>query len=284
MTISPLPWLPLPATFDQVARVVGRGSEQGARATAAEELAAMHRAAAAGARAAAWVRRLAGRQAAAAHGRALEETARALARASSHDVVRGEGRLDDREYRTLTGAVVLGTGNAGGPPDLHPGERTALLAACALTVAMPATAADRRARELPLLADELTETIAAGERAGAARAARTTATDAARLVLGGSGDGECPRARQAHRGLTERAFYVFELVLAHQGSHDEDARRQALTTALGPAARGTAAVALLRVADDPALGLDDDRRHHLTRLAAELDPRTTRDLTGRTRR
>ncbi|MEU2631248.1 hypothetical protein ABZ641_30190, partial [Kitasatospora sp. NPDC007106] len=44
-----------------------------------------------------------------------------------------------------------------------------------------------------------------------------------------------------------------------------------------------AAAALLRVADDPALGLDGDQRHHLTRLAADLDPRTTRDLTGRTR-
>ncbi|MCU7826129.1 hypothetical protein [Kitasatospora sp. DSM 101779] len=282
MTISPLPWLPLPATFDQVARVVGRGFEQGARATAGEELAAMHRAAAAGARAAAWVRRLAGRQAAAAHGRALEGTARVIARASSQDVVGGAGRLDEQEYRSLTAAVVLGAAGTAAPPDLHPGERTALLAACALTAAMPSTAADRRAEELPLLADELTETVASGERAGAARAARQKAVDGARLALG-IDDSADPRARHAHRGVTERAFYVFELVLAHQGSQDEDARRQALTTALGPAGRGAAAAALLRVADDPALGLDDDRRHHLARLAADLDPRTTRDLTGRPR-
>ncbi|MEW1913524.1 hypothetical protein AB0442_34735 [Kitasatospora sp. NPDC085895] len=280
MTISPLPWLPLPATFDQVARVVGRGFEQGARAAAGEDLAAMHRAAAAGARAAAWVRRLAGRQAAAAHGRALEQTARALARASSQDVVRGEGRLDEQEYRTLAGTAVLGAGNTGGPPDLHPGERTALLAACALTVAMPATAPDRRSAELPLLADELTGTVASGERAGAARAARRAAADGGRLALGA--DDHDPRARRAHRGITERAFYVFELDLAHQGGHDEDARRRALATALAPVGRGAAAAALLRVADDPALGLDGDQRHHLTRLAADLDPRTTRDLTGRT--
>ncbi|WP_344628072.1 hypothetical protein, partial [Kitasatospora arboriphila] len=167
-------------------------------------------------------------------------------------VARGEGRLDDQGARTLAGVAVLGAGNADGPPDLHPGERTALLAACALTVAMPATAPDRRSTELLLLADELTGTVASGERPGAARAARRSAADGGRLALGA--DDHDPRARQAHRGITERAFYVFELDLAHQGGHDEDARRRALTTALAPGGGGGGGGAGLGGAGGPGRG------------------------------
>ncbi|PBC70922.1 hypothetical protein BX265_5482 [Streptomyces sp. TLI_235] len=281
MTISALPWLPLPATLDQVARVVGRGAELAARADG-DTLAAARLAAEAGGRAAAWVRQLAVRQADPAHARALAETARAIARAGSHGIVLGGERLAEEDRRALAGRAVLGAADTAVPPDLYPGERTALLAACTLAAALPSVEADRRAAELRFLAAELAATAAAGQLVAAARAARLAPVDSSRLVPGPeSGDG--PRARAAHpahRGLGERAFYVFELVLAHQGGTGEESRREALAGALDATARGLAAAALLGAADDPALGLDDEQRQYLTRLAADLDPRVTRDMRG----
>ncbi|MCX4749503.1 hypothetical protein OG455_29010 [Kitasatospora sp. NBC_01287] len=66
----------------------------------------------------------------------------------------------------------------------------------------------------------------------------------------------------------------------YQGDLDEQACAQVLHNALAAAGSGVAAAALLRVADDPALGLDLDQWEHLHRIATELSLRVVEDLGG----
>ncbi len=69
-----------------------------------------------------------------------------------------------------------------------------------------------------------------------------------------------------------------EITLHYQGDRDEQACAQAVHNALAAGSSGGAA--LLRVADDPALGLDLDQWEHLHRIATELSLRVVEDLGG----
>ncbi|MFE7490123.1 hypothetical protein [Kitasatospora sp. NPDC057541] len=80
--------------------------------------------------------------------------------------------------------------------------------------------------------------------------------------------------------MFDSAAESFEIALHYQDGCGERARAQALHNALAAAGPGIAAAALLRVADDPALGLAADQWEHLHLIAAELDLRVVEDLGG----
>ncbi|MFJ6141135.1 hypothetical protein [Kitasatospora sp. NPDC092286] len=82
------------------------------------------------------------------------------------------------------------------------------------------------------------------------------------------------------RRVFDSAAKSFEIALHYQGDRDEQACAQALHNALAAAGSGVAAAALLRVADDPALGLDLDQWEDLYRIATELILRVVEDLGG----
>ncbi|MFI8085875.1 hypothetical protein ACIF6L_34435 [Kitasatospora sp. NPDC086009] len=243
------------------------------------ELAALHRAADAGEAAAAWVRELAGRQCEEDHARLLERVAEAIVQASSREIIPGsDGLLTEYLRYTLAADVVLGASHTTGTlPELHPGERLALVAVCALAAAFPSCVLGDLARELTLLADELAAATEAGRTATAAGDARVLPVRKPRALGHEHGD---PLDRLAYRGVFDSAVESFEIALHYQDGRGEKACEEALHNALAAAGPGIAVAALLRVADDPALGLDPDQWEHLHRLAAELDLDVVEDLGG----
>ncbi|MDY0812984.1 hypothetical protein [Kitasatospora purpeofusca] len=248
------------------------GEDQAQRAA---EVAALQRVADAGEAAAAWVRELAGRQCEEDHGRALER----VAEASGREIIPGSDGLLTEELRyTLAANVVLGASHTTGTlPELHDGERLALVAVCALAAALPSCALGDLARELNLLAGEPAAATDAGRTVTAAGDARVLPVRKPRPLGHEHGD---PLNRLAYRRVAESAAESFEIALNYQGGRGEEACAEALHTALAAAGPGIAAAALLRVADDPALGLDPDQWEHLHRIAAELNLRVVEDLGG----
>ncbi|MFJ4672725.1 hypothetical protein [Kitasatospora purpeofusca] len=238
------------------------------RARPAAEPAAPQRAADAGEAAAAWVRELAGRQGEEEHARLLVRVAEAIVRASRREVVPGSKGLLVEELRyTLAADVVLGASQTTGTlPELRTGERMPLITVCAIAAALPSCVLGDLAAELDLLADGLAAATEAGRTATAAGAARSRPARRPRTLGSDHGD---PLNRLAYRRVAARAAETFEIALHYQGGRDEKARAQALHNALAAAGGGIAAAALLRVADDPALGLDLDQWEHLHRIAAE---------------
>ncbi|MFF8775283.1 hypothetical protein [Kitasatospora sp. NPDC015120] len=252
------------------------GEDQAQRAPAS---AALRRAAGAGEAAAAWVRELAGRQGEEDHARALERAADAIVRASGREIVPGSDGLLAEELRYTLGAdVVLGASHTTATlPELHPGERMPLIAVCAIAAALPSCVLGDLAAELTALADDLAAATEAGHAATAAGAARTRPVQRPRTLGCDHAD---PLDRLAYRSVADRAAEAFEIALRYQGDDDERGRAQALHNALAAAGGGIAAAALLRVADNPALGLDPDQWEHLHLIAAELDLRVVEDLGG----
>ncbi|MFE4516809.1 hypothetical protein ACFRMQ_21745 [Kitasatospora sp. NPDC056783] len=240
---------------------------------------ALRRAADAGEAAAGWVRGLASRQGEEEHARALERVAEAIVRASSCEILPGSDGLLAEELRyTLAADVVLGASHTVGTrPELHPGELMPLITVCALAAAFPSCVLGNLGTELTALSDELAAATEAGRIATAAGAAR--ACPARRPGTLGS-DHADPLDRLAYRSVFDSAAESFEVALHYQGGHGEKARAQALHNALAAAGGGIAAAALLRVADDPALGLDPDQWEHLHLIAAELNLRVVEDLGG----
>lgn len=242
---------------------------------------ALHRAVGAGEAAAAWVRELAGRQDEQGHGRVLLRAAAAIERASGPEVIPGSnGELVEELRHALAADVLLGATHTATLPELHPGERLALVAVCALAASMPGCAVGDLARELPLLADELDQAVAAGRIATAAGDARVLSADRPRIVLGA--DHADPLDRLAHQHVADRAVHAFEIALHYQDEEGrgEQACAEALLNALAVAGPGFAAAALLRAADDPALGLDAGQHEHLTTVAVHLDLDTVEMLGG----
>ncbi|MFJ8478356.1 hypothetical protein [Kitasatospora sp. NPDC094011] len=84
----------------------------------------------------------------------------------------------------------------------------------------------------------------------------------------------------AHQALVHRAADAFEIALHYQGACTAEARQEALRNALATAAPGLVAAAVVRVADDPGLGLTIEQREYLTDIAAGLDLDTVEDLFG----
>lgn len=252
-------------TRDETLATDGEGQVLPAPASAA-----LHRAADAGEAAARWVRELAGRQAEEDHAQALERAAGAIVRASSREVVPGGDSLLAEELRyTLAADVLLGASHTTGTlPVLHPGERVPLIAVCALAAALPSCVA---------LAGELAAATEAGRSATAAGAARARPTQRPKTL---GCDHTDPLDRLAYRGVFDSVAESFEIALHYQGDEDERARAQALHNALAAAGGGIAAAALLRVADDPALGLGLDQWEYLNLVAAELDLRVVENLSG----
>ncbi|MFB7672320.1 hypothetical protein ACFC26_12975 [Kitasatospora purpeofusca] len=249
------------------------------RARPAAELAALQRAADAGEAAAAWVRELAGRQSEEEHAGLLERAAEAIVRASGREVVPGSDGLLAEELRyTLAADVVLGASHTTGTrPGLHPGERMPLITVCAIAAALPSCVLGDLAAELTALAAELTTATEAGRLATASGDARVLPVRKPRTLGHEHGD---PLDRLAYRRVAESAAESFEIALHYQGGRGEKACAEALHNALAAAGGGIAAAALLRVADDPALGLDLEQWEHLHRIAAELDLRVVEDLGG----
>ncbi|MDH6107855.1 hypothetical protein P3T34_000070 [Kitasatospora sp. MAP12-44] len=119
------------------------------------------------------MRELAGRQDDEGHGRVLERAAEAIEQASGREVIPGgDGELAGELRYALAADVVLGATYTGTLPELHPGERLALVAVCALAAAMPGCVLGDLERELTLLAGELDQAVAAGRAATAAAASR----------------------------------------------------------------------------------------------------------------
>ncbi|MFE7193959.1 hypothetical protein [Kitasatospora sp. NPDC057541] len=252
------------------------GEDQAQRAAAS---AALHRAAGAGEAAAGWVRELAGRQGEEDHARLLERAADAIVRASSREIIPGSDGLLTEELRyTLAADVVLGASHTTGTlPELHGGERLALVAVCALAAALPSCVLGDLERELTVLTGELAAATESGRGATAAGDARVLPVRKPRTLGHEHGD---PLDRLAYRRVFDSAAESFEIALHYQGGRGEQARAEALHNALAAAGGGIAAAALLRVADDPALGLDPDQWEHLHLIAAELDLRVVEDLGG----
>ncbi|MFI9332657.1 hypothetical protein ACIGZJ_34630 [Kitasatospora sp. NPDC052868] len=271
MTTPPLPRSPLP--HSPAPDRTGTGG--GAQARRGQEPAALHRAAGAGQAAAAWVRRLAARQGDQGHARALERAADAIERASGPEVIPGgDGHLVEELRHALAADVLLGAARTGTLPELHPGERGVLVAVCALAAAMPGCVLGDLEHELGVLAGELEHTAEAGRTATTASETRQLPARRRRLVLGGDRD-DSPTLR--HVGA--RAAHAFEIALHYQG-RGQEARTEALFNALAAAGPGIAATALARIADDPALGLDDDQKDYLHTVAADLDIDTVANLIG----
>lgn len=275
MTTSPLSRPPLP--FSPAADRTGAGG--GARARRGPEPSALHRAAAAGEAAAGWVRGLAGRQDDQGHARVLERAADAIERASGREIVPGgDGHLVEELRHALAADVLLGAARSGTLPELHPRERGALVAVCALAAAMPGCVLGDLERELGVLAGELERSAEAGRSATRAGETRLLPARRRRLVLGAARDD--PYDSPALRHVGARAAHAFEIALAYQGGRDEEACAEALLEALAAAGPGIAATALARIADDPALGLGDDQQDYLHTVAADLDIDTVASLTG----
>ncbi|WP_441246454.1 hypothetical protein [Kitasatospora sp. McL0602] len=160
-------------------------------------------------------------------------------------------------------------GRVGGGPQ-------AQVAVCAIAAALPSCVLGDLERELTLLAGGLVRATEAGRAATAAGDARVLPVR--RPPMLGSDHGDL-LDRLAYRRAFDSAAESFEIALHHQGDRDEQACAQALHNALA-AGSGVAAAALLRVADDPALGLGLDRWEHLHRIATELSLRVVEDLGG----
>ena len=131
-------------------------------------------------------------------------------------------------------------------------------------------------REFILLAGEQVRATEAGRAATAVGDARVLPVR--RPPMFGSDHGDL-LDRLAYRRAFDNAAESFEIALHYQGDRDEQAYAQALHNALA-AGPGVAAAALLRVADDPALGLDLDPSEDLYRIATELSLRVVEDLGG----
>ncbi|GAA2810871.1 hypothetical protein GCM10010441_39390 [Kitasatospora paracochleata] len=84
----------------------------------------------------------------------------------------------------------------------------------------------------------------------------------------------------AYHALAQRAHDAFEIALHYQDACTPEARQEALHNALATAAPGLVAAALVRLADDPELGLTGEQREYLTDVAAGLDLDTVEDLFG----
>jgi len=90
-----------------------------------------------------------------------------------------------------------------------------------------------------------------------------------------------PLATLALRALTERAWVAHGIALHYQAGDDTAAETmESMSHALQSVAPGFAAAALLRIADDPRLGLTDTQHLYLHERAAELDLSVVEDLTG----
>ncbi|MFJ2781521.1 hypothetical protein [Kitasatospora sp. NPDC087315] len=89
-----------------------------------------------------------------------------------------------------------------------------------------------------------------------------------------------PLDHLAYDALAQRAGDAFEIALHYQGACTREARQEALHNALAAAAPGLVAAALVRLADDPELGLTIEQREYLTNLATGLDLDTVEDLFG----
>ncbi|MET8704341.1 hypothetical protein ABZW10_36630 [Kitasatospora sp. NPDC004723] len=274
MTISALPTLQQHSDTPDETGLDGEDQAQRAAASAA-----LLRAADAGEAAAAWVRELAGRQREENHARALERAAEAIARASGREVVPGsDGLLAEELGYTLAADVVLGAPHTTGTrPNLYPGERMPLITVCAIAATFPSCVLGDLAAELTALACELTAATEAGRGATAAGDARTRPARRPRTLGCDHAD---PLDHLAYQNVFDHAAEALEISLHYQDDYSERARAQALHNALAAAGPGIAAAALLRVADDPALGLDPDQWEHLHLIAAELDLRVVEDLGG----
>ncbi|MET8704179.1 hypothetical protein ABZW10_35815 [Kitasatospora sp. NPDC004723] len=89
-----------------------------------------------------------------------------------------------------------------------------------------------------------------------------------------------PLDHLAYDALAERAGDAFEIALHYQDVCTREARQEALHNALATAAPGLVAAALVRLADDPELGLTTEQREYLTDIATGLDLDTVEDLFG----
>ncbi|MFE4398683.1 hypothetical protein ACFRPV_33120 [Kitasatospora sp. NPDC056808] len=90
-----------------------------------------------------------------------------------------------------------------------------------------------------------------------------------------------PLDNPAYQALAQRAADAFEIALHHhQGACTAEARQEALHNALANAAPALVAAALVRLADDPGLGLTAEQRAYLTDIAIGLDLDTVEDLSG----
>ncbi|MEU1425326.1 hypothetical protein [Kitasatospora sp. NPDC005751] len=271
--------LPAPVPLHTSALEEAEAPEGRKQARRAAGLAALHRAAEAGEAAARWVRGLAGRQCEEEHARLLERAAAAITRASGREIIPGsEGLLTEELRYTLAADMILGASHTTGTlPELHRGERLAPVTVCALAAALPSCVLGDLARELTLLAGELDAATEAGRSATAAGDARVLPLRQLRALGHEHGD---PLDRLAYRRVFDSAVESFEIALHYQDDRGEEACEEALHNALAAAGPGIAAAALLRVASDPALGLDLDQWEHLHRLAAELDLNVVEDLGG----
>ncbi|KOV13303.1 hypothetical protein ADK60_29860 [Streptomyces sp. XY431] len=209
----------------------------------------------------------------------MERVADAVVRVSGREIVPGSDGLLTEELRyTLAADAVLGASHTTGTlPELHDGERMPLAAVCAIAAALPSCVLGDLAAELTALTGDLATATEAGRTATAAGTARACPARRPRTLGADHAD---PLDRLAYRRVFDRAAEAFEIALHYQGDDGELARAQALHNALAAAGLGIAAAALLRVADDPALGLDPDQWEHLHRIAAELNVRVVEDLGG----
>ncbi|MGW2542287.1 hypothetical protein ACWC5I_15800 [Kitasatospora sp. NPDC001574] len=225
------------------------------------------------------MRELAGRQGEEEHARALERVADAVVQVSGREIIPGgDGLLAEELRYTLAADVVLGASHTiGSLPELHRGERLALVAVCALAAALPSCVLSDLERELTVLAGELAGVTEAGRLATAAGDARVLPVRTPRTLGHEHGD---PLDRLAYRRVAESASEFFEIALHYQGGRGEKTCGQALQNALAAAGPGIAAAALLRVADDPALGLEDGQWEHLHRITTEFNLRVVEDLGG----
>ncbi|WP_406192337.1 hypothetical protein OH807_00750 [Kitasatospora sp. NBC_01560] len=219
MTPSPLSWLPLPCSPDRAEDELASGSDDQALDPVLP--AALHRGSDAGEAAAAWVRELAGRQCEEEHARALGRVAEAITWASSREIIPGsEGLLAEELRYTLAADVVLGASHTTGTlPELHAGERAALVTACALAAALPSCVLGDLERELTVLA-EVACAAEAGRLATAAGDARALPVPRQRTLGQEHGD---PLDCLAYRRVAESAAAAFAAALHYQGGRDEEA-------------------------------------------------------------
>ncbi|MFB7375834.1 hypothetical protein ACFC6U_03140 [Kitasatospora purpeofusca] len=226
-----------------------------------------------------WVRGLADSQDHDVHRSCLETTAAAIEEASGRVLAAGgSGYLPDDLAHAL-GAGMLGPAADGSVPHLVPGERLALAAACAVAAAMPVCFSSNPIwnREIAVLAEDLQAATTAGQLATRTAAAATCEPRTFPLLGGAFPD---PLDGLAWRGVTARATEAFEIALHYQDGTGPKACAEALLNALHAASPGIVAAALVRVADDPALGLDADQWEYLHNLAGTIDLDTLEDLTG----
>ncbi|MET8703789.1 hypothetical protein ABZW10_33795 [Kitasatospora sp. NPDC004723] len=212
----------------------------------------------------------------------MERAAEAIVRASSREIVPGSDGLPAEDLRyTLAAGVVLGASHTTGTrPELHPGERMPLITVCAIAAAFPSCVLGDLTAELTALTALTGELAAATEAGRIATAAGAAGTCPARRPRTLGYDHADPLDHLTYQSVFDHAAESFEIALHYQDGYGERARAQALHNALAAAGPGIAAAALLRVAGDPALGLDPDQWEHLHLIAAELDLRVAEDLGG----